>query len=86
LVGITQQPIFWFLVAVLVLMGLYGWGVARVERRVRKLLTNAEIRQRAYEKLLDPMLDQIAGEVGQGKLISIPEVLAMLGIDKEAKQ
>ena len=67
-------------------MGLYGWGVARVERRVRKLLTNAEIRQRAYEKLLDPMLDQIAGEVGQGKLISIPEVLAMLGIDKEAKQ
>ncbi len=86
MVGITQQPIFWFLVAVLVLMGLYGWGVARVERRVRKLLTNAEIRQRAYEKLLDPMLDQIAGEVGQGKLISIPEVLAMLGIDKEAKQ
>jgi hypothetical protein len=57
---------FWALVAVITLMGLYAWRMARIETRVRRDLTDADIRARAFEKLLDPMLDAVKKDIKDG--------------------
>jgi hypothetical protein len=77
---------FWALVLVLVLMGLYGWGMARVGRRTRKALTDSDVRDRALEVLLDPLLEQMKNDIDRGKLKSMPEIFAMLGLQKGKRQ
>ena len=50
---------FWALASVVVLVGLYARGMARFETRVRRALTDDDIRARAFEVLLDPMLEAV---------------------------
>lgn len=71
------------LLAVVTLAGLYAWALARSESRVRKALTNAGIRARAFEVLLDPMLEAVKKDIQEGKIRPMSEVLAMLGIEQE---
>ncbi len=73
---------FWGLAAVLLLMGLYGWGAARFEARVRKALTQADVRQRVLEELLDPLLDAVKKDIREGKVKSMDEVMAMFDVNK----
>ena len=73
---------FWGLAAVLLLMGLYSWGAARFEAKVRKALTQADVRQRVLEELLDPLLDAVKKDIREGKVKSMDEVMAMFDVDK----
>ena len=82
----SRSRYFWALVAVLAVMGLYGWGVARLGVRVRRRLTEEAIRARAVEALLDPLLDQMKSDINTGRLKSLPEALRMLGIEKDGKR
>jgi hypothetical protein len=74
---------FWALAAVVVLVGLYAWGMARFETRVRRALTDADIRARAFEILLDPLLEAVKKEIQEGKMRPMGEVLTMLGIEQD---
>jgi hypothetical protein len=73
---------FWALAAVVVLVGLYAWAMARSETRIRRALTDADIRARAFEVLLDPMLEAVKKDILEGKMRPMGEVLAMLGIEQ----
>jgi hypothetical protein len=74
---------FWALVGVLVLTGLYGWGVTKNETRARKALrSDDEIRERAFEVLLDPMLERVKKELEEGKVRPMSEVFDLLGIKR----
>ena len=42
---------FWALIAILLIMGLYGRGMARFETRVRKALTEADVLEIALQEL-----------------------------------
>jgi hypothetical protein len=74
---------FWALAAVVVLVGLYAWAMARSETRIRRALTDADIRARAFEILLDPMLEAVKKDIQEGKMRPMGEVLAMLGIEQD---
>lgn len=74
---------FWALAAVIALVGLYAWGMARFETRIRRALTDADIRARAFEVLLDPMLEAVKKEIQDGKMRPMGEVLTMLGIEQD---
>jgi hypothetical protein len=50
--GTPHSRSFWALAAVVVLVGLYAWAMARSETRIRRALTDADIRARAFEVLL----------------------------------
>ena len=74
---------FWGLVIVVVLIGLYGWGMARFDTRIRHALTDADIRARAFEVLLDPMLEAVKKDIQEGRMRPMSDVLAMLGIGRD---
>ena len=48
---------FWALIAILLIMGLYGRGMARFETRVRKALTEADVLEIALQELLGPLIE-----------------------------
>ncbi len=77
---------FWALMIVLAVMGLYGWGIARLGTSVRKPLSEEAIRARVVEALLDPLLEKMKSDIGRGKLKSLPEAMRMLGIEKDEKR
>lgn len=77
---------FWGLIAVVVLLGLYAWATARFEDRIRRALTDAGIRARAFEVLLDPMLEAIKKDIQEGRMRPMSEVLALLGIDQDKQK
>jgi hypothetical protein len=72
---------FWALVAVAVLTGLYAWGIARFESRVRNALTNAELRQRAIEELLPVVLQKAKEDVLAGRVTDLDTLMSRVEID-----
>jgi hypothetical protein len=62
---------FWLLVVVLALMGLYGWGTARYETRIRKALSEADVLGIAFRELLDPMIEAAKKDIKDGKIRSL---------------
>ncbi len=68
---------FWALLMVLVLAGLYGWGLARSETRVRKALTEADVLRIALQELLTPMIEAAKKDIKEGKLRSMEDVRKM---------
>jgi hypothetical protein len=80
-----SAPSFWALIAVAVGLALYAVGVARYERRIRYTLTDAEIRRRALEVLLQPTLEAIRKDVEGGKFWSMQEIVGLLSIDRKRK-
>jgi hypothetical protein len=74
---------FWGLVTVVALIGLYGWGMARFDRKIRRALSDADIRARAFEVLLDPMLEAVKKDIQEGKMRPMNDVLMMLGIERD---
>lgn len=46
-------------------------------------MTDADIRARAFEVLLDPMLEAVKKEIQDGKMRPMGEVLTMLGIEQD---
>ncbi|HTW70232.1 MAG TPA: hypothetical protein VME47_10120 [Acetobacteraceae bacterium] len=77
---------FWGLVAVVCLIGFYTWGMARTETKIRRALTDADIRARAFEVLLDPLLEAVKRDIQEGKIRPMSEVLAMLGIEQDKRR
>lgn len=73
---------FWALFLVLVGMGLYGWGMARFETRVRKALSEADLQAIALQELLGPMIEAAKKDIREGKLRSMEDVKKMFGLDK----
>jgi hypothetical protein len=80
--GTPHRRSLWAIAAVVILVGLYTWAMARSETRIRRALTDADIRARAFEVLLDPMLEAVKKEIQEGKMRPMGEVLAMLGIEQ----
>lgn len=81
-----DSPAFWGLVAVLVVMGLYGWGMARFERRARKAMTDADIRGKVLGELLDPLLAAVKKQIEEGRVTTLDEAMAMFELDKEKRR
>jgi len=76
---------FWLLAGVLLLMGLYSWGVERFDKKVQRALSNAEKKEQAYMALMPTMLDAIKKEIEAGRVKTFPEVLAILGLEEDKK-
>ena len=70
---------FWFLVGVLVLIGLYGWGMTRYETRARKAMTAAEVLETAYAELLGPMIKVAKKDLEAGRIRTMDDVKKMFG-------
>jgi hypothetical protein len=70
---------------VLVLMGLYGWGMARFETRVRRAMSAADIRQRALEELLPSLIERAKMDIEAGKIASLGEAMRMFEIDSRRR-
>ncbi len=70
---------FWLLVGVLLLMGLYGWGMTRFETRARKAATEADVLGIALEKLLGPMIEVAKKDIKEGRIRSLDDVKKMFG-------
>ncbi len=70
---------FWLLVGVLLLMGLYGWGMTRFETRARKAVTEADVLGIAPEKLLGPMIEVAKKDIKEGRIRSLDDVKKMFG-------
>jgi len=70
---------FWLLVGVLLLMGLYGWGMTRFETRARKAVTEADVLGIALEELLDPMIEVAKKDIREGRIRSLDDVKKMFG-------
>jgi len=76
-----HSPSAWALLVVLVLMGLYGWGMAHFETKIQLALSNAGLRERAYAALLPTMLEAVKKDIEAGNVKTMPEVMAILGIE-----
>jgi hypothetical protein len=81
----THTRTFWLLVALVILMVLHGWGMERFERKVRKALSNAELREGAFSVLLPAMMESVKKEIEAGNVKTWPEVMAILGIEEDKK-
>jgi hypothetical protein len=84
-----HSPSFLGLAALLLTLGIYGWRAAKHEGTVKRhleTLTDADIRARAYEVLLEPTLNAVKKEIEQGKVRPMNEVLVLLGLDKTANK
>ncbi len=77
-----QSRYSWALVAVVVVTGLYGWGMAKTSQKVRRAFTEAEIRERAYQELLPVMLASLKKDMEQGNLVPMADVFKMIGINE----
>jgi hypothetical protein len=77
---------FWALASVLVLMGLYGWGAARFERKIRRALTENDVRERVLEEMLAPLLENAKREVRDGKIRTLDEVMAMFRVENRGSE
>ena len=75
----AQSRSFWLLLGVLLLMGLYGWGTTRFETRARKALTEADVLEVAFGKLLDPLIEVAKKDIREGKIRSIQDIKRMFG-------
>ncbi len=75
------SPAAWALLVVLILMGLYGWAMAHFETKIQVALSNAGLRERAYAALLPTMLDAVKKDIEAGNVKTMPEVMAILGIE-----
>jgi hypothetical protein len=80
--GSPRSRYFWALIAVLLIMGLYGWGMARFETRVRKALTEADVLEIALQELLGPLIEVAKRDIKEGKLRSLEDVKKMFGSAK----
>jgi len=70
------------LVVVLALMGLYGWGMARFEGKLRRELDVSELAAKALEELLRPMIRKAEADIKAGKIRSMEELRKMFTIDR----
>jgi hypothetical protein len=73
---------FWALIVILLIMGLYGWAMARFETRVRKALTEADVLEIALQELLGPLIEAAKRDIKDGKLRSLEDVKKMFGSAK----
>lgn len=70
---------FWGLVVVVVVVGVYGWGLTLYETRVRKAITEAEVLGIALEELLDPMIEVAKEDIKAGRMRTLDDVKKMFG-------
>jgi DMSO reductase anchor subunit len=73
-----QSPSFWWLVGLVVLMGLYSWRVARHEAMAQY---EAEQREQAFRVLGPAYIEHFRREIEAGNLTPMSEVMRMLGIN-----
>jgi hypothetical protein len=64
------------------LTGIYGWGTARFERKVRRELAVTDPVARAVDKLLDPMIKKAKRDIRDGTLASMEQVRRKFEIRK----
>lgn len=69
----------WLLVIVLLGMGLYGWGAARYENRMRRALSEADVLGIALQELVGPMIEAAKRDIQDGKLRTLDDVKRMFG-------
>ncbi len=84
---------FWGLAVVAALVVIYVLGAASHEKKVKnalaeanKRLSNADLREKTYAVLLPAMLEYYKKEIGAGRLIPMPEVMAILGLAEEDRK
>lgn len=70
---------FWLLVGVLLLTGLYGWGMTRYETRARKAVTEADALGIALAELLGPMIQVAKKDIEAGRIRTMDDVKKMFG-------
>ncbi|MDP4025943.1 hypothetical protein Q8W71_25245 [Methylobacterium sp. NEAU 140] len=70
---------FWLLLVVLLLMGLYGWGAARHEGRIRRALSETDVLGIALRELIGPMIEAAKRDIEDGKLRTLDDVRRMFG-------
>ncbi len=70
---------FWLLVGVLLLMGLYGWGMTRFETRARKTVTEADVLGIALAELVGPLIEVAKQDIKARKIGSLDDVKKMFG-------
>lgn len=73
---------FWALGGILLLMGLYGWRVARFEALVQKELALTQPAARAVSELLVPMIEKAKQDIKDDKLKTMEEVRKMFTIEE----
>lgn len=64
------------------LMGLYGWRVARFEALVQKELALTQPAARAVSELLVPMIEKAKQDIKDDKLKTMEEVRKMFTIEE----
>lgn len=70
---------FWLLAGVLLMMGLYGWGMTRYETRARKAVTEADALGIALAELLGPMIQVAKKDIEAGRIRTMDDVKKMFG-------
>lgn len=70
---------FWLLLLVLLGMGLYGWGAARYENRMRRALSETDVLGIALQELVGPMIEAAKRDIRDGKLRTLDDIKRMFG-------
>ena len=70
---------FWLLLVVLLCMGLYGWGAARHESRMRRALSESDVLGIALQELVGPMIEAAKRDIRDGKLRTLDDIKRIFG-------